>query len=98
MKVAPLKSSFMLISMLGFMVSVVYTSYGTINETWGFTFGLVFAMMFVASLISMTNAPYEEQLKMAEDFSIHHYTAKHRQEPKLQVSGQVSKVAHKTRR
>ena len=72
MNVAPLKSSFMLISMLGFMISVVYTSYGTISETWGFTFGFMFALMFVAALISMTHAPIDQQLKMAEDFSTHH--------------------------
>ncbi|MBI5398279.1 hypothetical protein HZB03_02335 [Candidatus Woesearchaeota archaeon] len=70
MKVAPLKSSFMLISMLGFMISVVYTAFGKLSETWGFTFGFVFALMFVASFISMTHAPIDQQLKMAEDFSM----------------------------
>ncbi|MBI4738028.1 hypothetical protein HY772_00410 [Candidatus Woesearchaeota archaeon] len=78
MKVAPLKSSFMLISMLGFMISVVYTSFGKLSETWGFTFGFVFALMFVASLISMTHAPIDQQLKMAEDFSPMHGSEHHK--------------------
>jgi len=65
-KVAPLKSSFMLIAMLGFMITVVYTAYGRIDETWGFTFGFVFTIMFIASLISMTKAPLDAQIKMAE--------------------------------
>ncbi|HII72525.1 TPA: hypothetical protein HA265_07250 [Candidatus Woesearchaeota archaeon] len=68
MKYAPLKSSFMLFAMLGFMISVVYTAYGRLDETWGFTLGLVFAIMFVASMISMTHAPIETQLMMAEGF------------------------------
>ncbi len=65
-KVAPLKSSFMLVAMLGFMISVVYTAYGRLDATWGFTLGFVFAMMFIASLVSMTQAPIDMQLKMAE--------------------------------
>ena len=65
-KVAPLKSSFMLFAMLGFMITVVYTSYGRLDATWGFTLGFVFALMFIAAMISMTAAPYELQLKMAE--------------------------------
>lgn len=77
MKVAPLKSSFMLMSMLGFMISVVYTAFGKISETWGFTFGFVFALMFVASFISMTHAPTEEQLKIEENFSMPHRSARH---------------------
>ena len=58
-KVAPLSSGFMLVSMAGFMISVVYTSFGTLNPTWGFTLGFFFVLMFVASMISMTHAPIE---------------------------------------
>ena len=59
---APLSSSFMLVSMLGFMFTVIYSAHGKINETWGFALGLVFAIMFVASIISMTHAPIEAEL------------------------------------
>ncbi len=65
-KVAPLKSSFMLVSMLGFMITIVYTAYGRLDATWGFTLGFVFALMFIASIISMTYAPINLQLQMAE--------------------------------
>ncbi|MFQ5474282.1 MAG: hypothetical protein ACE5DM_00430 [Candidatus Nanoarchaeia archaeon] len=58
-KVAPLTSSFMAIGMLGFMAAVVYTSFGRINPTWGFTLGIFFVVMVVASLISMSRAPVE---------------------------------------
>ena len=67
-KVAPLKSSFMLASMLGFMISVVYTAYGRISTDWGFTLGFVFVLMFIASMISMTKAPIDMQIAMAPDF------------------------------
>ncbi|MBW2997872.1 hypothetical protein KY349_06035 [Candidatus Woesearchaeota archaeon] len=67
-KVAPLKSSFMLIAMLGFMITVVYTAYGRISTDWGFALGFVFALMFVASVIAMTHAPIETQLEMAPEF------------------------------
>ena len=74
MKYAPLKSSFMLFAMLGFMISLVYTSYGRLDETWGFTLGLVFAIMFVASMISMTQAPIDTQLMMSEGIIKHPHT------------------------
>jgi len=66
-KVAPLKSSFMLMSMLGFLIITVYTAYGSISTDWGFAMGFVFSMMFIASLISMTNATIEEQLELAPE-------------------------------
>jgi len=60
-KFAPLSSSFMLVSMLGFMVSIVYTSSGKLDETWGFTLGLFFSLMFIASVLSMTYGPAVEK-------------------------------------
>ena len=54
-RVAPLKSSFMAASIIGFLVSVFYVS--SVSRTWGFTFTLFFTLMFVASMISMTYAP-----------------------------------------
>jgi hypothetical protein len=66
-KVAPLKSSFMLASILGFLITMIYTVYGRISMDWGVAIGIVFFLMFIASLISMTRAPIEMQLEMAPD-------------------------------
>jgi len=60
--VAPLKSSFMLASILGFVITMIYTD--QIGNDWAFALGFVFALMFVASMISMRNAPIEEQLEL----------------------------------
>ncbi|MEM3154459.1 MAG: hypothetical protein QW165_02725 [Candidatus Woesearchaeota archaeon] len=57
---APLKTSFMMIAMIGFLVSALYIP--KISRTWAFTFGLLFTLMFVASLISMVRATPDEQL------------------------------------
>ena len=54
-KVAPLNSQFMVTSMLGFLISVIWVK--GISETWGIAFALVFALMFVSSIISMTHGP-----------------------------------------
>ena len=59
-QVAPLKASFMVTSMVGFLISVVYIS--KFSVTWAFTFALVFILMFVASMISMVRASPDEQL------------------------------------
>ena len=55
--VSPLSSSFMLTSMVGFLISVFFV-YG-ISKSWGFTFGLFFVIMFISSLISMPYAPVD---------------------------------------
>jgi len=68
-KVAPLKSSFMLAAMLGFLITIIYTSSGRISEDWGFALGFLFALMFVASMISMTQAPFNAQLEMMPELS-----------------------------
>ena len=59
-KVAPLSGSFMLTSMVGFMVSAIYVFPRSLS--WGFTLGIFFTIMFVASIISMTYAPIEAEL------------------------------------
>ncbi len=51
----PLKGSFMVISIIGFFVSA-YIIYD-LSPNFGRAFMIVFALMFVASLISMTKAP-----------------------------------------
>jgi len=52
-KYAPLPSSFMLTSISGFLVS----AYLIVDLAWKFTMLLIFAVMFIASFISMTKAP-----------------------------------------
>jgi len=50
----PLPQSFFFISIIGFIISAGFTLSGRFNITWGFTFCLVFIMMFIASFVSMT--------------------------------------------
>ena len=50
----PLSGGFMLTSMLGFLVVSIYMGYGRLNPTWGFTLDLIFIIMFVASVVSIT--------------------------------------------
>ena len=57
-KPAPLSSSFMLTAMLGFIISAVWILPQSLN--WGITFLLFFSMMFIASVISTTQAPVEQ--------------------------------------
>ena len=54
-RAVPLKSSFMLTAMLGFLISAYWVFPQSFN--FGITFMIVFALMFIASLISMTRAP-----------------------------------------
>jgi hypothetical protein len=53
-KVAPLPGSFMVTSIIGFFLSVllVFQAY----PSWGTAFALVFILMFISSMISMTYA------------------------------------------
>ncbi|RJQ20344.1 hypothetical protein C4580_04105 [Candidatus Woesearchaeota archaeon] len=60
MAVAPLNSAFLATSILGFLISGFYVS--SISKTWAFAFGTVFAVMFVASMVSMVSGPPDEQL------------------------------------
>ena len=57
-KVAPLSSTFVLTSIIGFFISVIYIPQYSV--TWSFAFSLVFMMMFLASVVSMTRATTEE--------------------------------------
>ena len=59
-KSAPLKSSFMLAGILGFMISVIYLPKYSLN--WAFAFGLVFFLMIVAALVSMMHGRPDIQL------------------------------------
>ena len=62
-KVVPLKGSFMVTAIVGFMISVLYVYKQLGNKTWGFTFMLFFAAMFIASVISMTYSPVMPELE-----------------------------------
>ncbi|MBU0470704.1 MAG: hypothetical protein KKA62_02105 [Nanoarchaeota archaeon] len=52
---APLKGSFMVLSIIGFLVSA-YWIY-PLSFNYGLAFMLIFTAMFISSLISMTKAP-----------------------------------------
>lgn len=57
-RATPLKSSFMAAAMLGLFISAywIFPDYGI---TWGTTFFVLFGLMFIAALISMSKAPIE---------------------------------------
>ncbi len=59
-KVAPIHASFMLLSILGLIVSLFYIA--KVSLDFGLAFGLVFFLMFIASVISMTKASPDAQL------------------------------------
>jgi glucose uptake protein GlcU len=63
-KVAPLSSSFMLVSMLGMAFSVMFLQKYSLN--WAFIIGFISVCMFIASMISMTKAPIEAELLIDE--------------------------------
>ena len=54
-----LSQSMLLTSILGFIISVVFTVYGRINLSLGVSACLVFAIMFIASLVTM--APSQKE-------------------------------------
>jgi len=53
--VAPLTGGFMISSIVGFLISSVWIF--PQSSSWGFTFSLIFALMFIAAMISMTYGP-----------------------------------------
>lgn len=57
-KVAPLSSTFVLTSILGFLISVLFIV--DLSVTWGFTFAMMFMIMFLSSMVSMTRATTED--------------------------------------
>ncbi len=59
-KVAPLHASFMLLSILGLIISLFYIV--KVSLDFGLAFGIVFFLMFIASVISMTRASPDAQL------------------------------------
>jgi multisubunit Na+/H+ antiporter MnhB subunit len=72
----PLTSGFMLTSIIGFLVSVFFV--WKLSENWGFTFGLFFVIMFIASVINMSHIEAEDKYGL-EELAIHekgHYAKK----------------------
>jgi hypothetical protein len=51
---APISGTYMAISMLGILISLMYVYKQSAD--WGVTFTLVFSLMFIASIVSMTVA------------------------------------------
>jgi len=61
-RAAPLSSGFLLTSILGFIITIFY--FNKINQSFAFTFLLIFGIMFIAALISMAKAPVEAEIAM----------------------------------
>ena len=57
----PLKASFMVIAILGLLLTIFWVS--PASPDLGFAFTLVFIAMFIASIISMTHAPVVVNIK-----------------------------------
>ena len=55
--IVPLKGSFMLTAIVGFIISWIYVYPRSVR--WGAAFILFFILMFISSMISMTYSPYE---------------------------------------
>jgi len=56
-KAAPLPTSFIIVSIVGFLASAYLVS----DLSWKFTMLLFFAVMFIASFISMSKGPVVEE-------------------------------------
>ncbi len=59
-KAAPLPASFMLLSLFGLLLCVLYL--WKVSLQWAFAFGLLFLIMVIASFVSMTYADPDPQL------------------------------------
>lgn len=73
-KVAPLSGTFMLTSIIGFLISTLYLAGIPGAESFAVSFALLFGIMFIASVISMTYTPVEIELAIDE----HHEVIKKR--------------------
>jgi len=66
-KIAPLSGGFMIVGMFGFLFALIFLRNYSLN--WAFIVGSVSTIIFVASLISTTYAPVEEELTLDEPLS-----------------------------
>ncbi|HLC65224.1 MAG TPA: hypothetical protein VJI46_03820 [Candidatus Nanoarchaeia archaeon] len=55
--IVPLSGTFMLTGLLGAVISIILTNSGRIPLPFGFAFTVIFLVMVIASMISMTYAP-----------------------------------------
>ncbi|KYK25211.1 hypothetical protein AYK26_06350 [Euryarchaeota archaeon SM23-78] len=60
----PYSSAFMLSSILGFIISVFFVM--DYSLSWGFTFALVFLIMFISSVISMSQIEAHDKYGLQE--------------------------------
>ena len=63
----PLPSSMLLFGMLGFIISGFLTYSGLIDASWGFAFTLVFLIIFISSIVSITPDDEEVEDNKVED-------------------------------
>ncbi len=56
MKLYPLSDSFVAISFIGFITSILFTSGGKISLTWGTTLTIFFIITTIASLVTIRAA------------------------------------------
>ena len=70
----------MLVSMLGILLSTMYINKFSIP--WAFTIGFLSLCMFIASIISMTKAPIEEELQIDEHHKVRKSRVKVLKKPK----------------
>jgi hypothetical protein len=61
-KFAPLSGGYMAGSMLGIFISLMYVYRQ--NPDWGITFTIVFVIMFIASVVSMTAADPDDFIEI----------------------------------
>ncbi len=66
-KQEPLSSTYMLISLMGFIVSAIMID---VVPSWAFAFMMVFIVMFISSVISMSNVPFEYP-DLLEELNVH---------------------------
>ena len=64
-KIAPLKSSFMLASILIFFIAVYLIK--NLSYQWAWAIGFLAVIMFASSLISMTYAPVPDALRVRDE-------------------------------
>jgi hypothetical protein len=79
-KRAPLSSTYMLVSLIGFIMSAFLLD---VILSWAFAFMGVFLVMFISSVVSMENIPLE--IDYLEELAIHdpdHYVKKRKKSQK----------------
>ncbi len=60
----PFSSGFMLSTIIGFFISVFFVM--SVSPTWGFTFALIFVIMFIASVVTLSQIEAEDKYGLKE--------------------------------